>query len=802
MGISVVDSYRSAHLFDILGLHESVVAKCFFGTPAPLSGIGFAEIERRLRLSWLAEEAAPPLTDLPDYGWVRFRKAEGAEPHLWQPPTVKALQTTVGSARNVAAVADVSAQFAVYSQGVDAHEAVRLRDLLEIRPAGPELAMSEVEAAEALCHRFCASAMSLGSLSPEAHGTVTAAMNMLGGRSNTGEGGEDPAVYRVTAAQGGDGPVFPSDILQGGGGAAATERGGIAVAERVEAPAVHVSLNNKIKQVASGRFGVTAEYLAHAEEIEIKVAQGAKPGEGGQLPGHKVSGLIARLRHAQPGVSLISPPPHHDIYSIEDLAQLIYDLKRVNPRAAVGVKLVSSFGVGTVAAGVSKAYADYVVIAGNTGGTGAAALSSIKYAGSPWELGVAEAQQALRANDMRGRVRLRADGGLATARDVLVAALLGADEFAFGTSVLVAIGCDMARQCHLNTCPVGIATQRPELRAKFRGKPEHIVTLFRELSADLQRLLAKFGLPSLEAAIGRVDLLEQVRFDGGLKLLPMLADTGSGPRRWMGVRNDRPGEDERLDAPWTEGALEAARNGETYRVSAAISNAHRAVGAEVSGALAAARVRGEFSAADVCFELEGVAGQSFGAFLGEGVQLVLKGQANDFVGKGLSGGEIVLQPVGRAARASHEHVIVGNVALYGATGGRMFAAGRAGERFAVRNSGAVAVVEGIGDHGCEYMTGGSVVILGCIGVNFGAGMTGGTAWVLDADGDVLAGERYHAEFLEARPFVICSVDEQGTLRELLEEHVRLTRSELTAGMLADWERAAERFVLFVARPQA
>ena len=799
MGISVVDSYRSAHLFDILGLHETVVEKCFFGTPAPLSGIGFAEIERRLRESWCAP--APTVTDvsLPDYGWVRFRKADGAEPHLWQPPTVKALQTVVGSARNVPPTADATAQFAIYSHGVDVHEAVRVRDLLEIRPAGPEVPLSEVEAPETLCHRFVSSAMSLGSLSPEAHQTVTAAMNMLGARSNTGEGGEDPAVYRVQGT--GSRVQGPED-----GGVAAMVAGdaggGLAVAERVQAPAVHVSLNNKIKQVASGRFGVTAEYLAHAEEIEIKVAQGAKPGEGGQLPGHKVSGLIARLRHAQPGVSLISPPPHHDIYSIEDLAQLIYDLKRVNPRAAVGVKLVSSFGVGTVAAGVAKAYADYVVIAGNTGGTGAAALSSIKYAGSPWELGLAEAQQALRANHMRERVRVRADGGLATARDVLVAALLGADEFAFGTSVLVAIGCDMARQCHLNTCPTGIATQKPELRAKFRGKPEHIVTMFRELSADLQRLLAKFGLRSLEEATGRVDLLEQVRFDGGLKLLPMLADKGDGARRWMGGRNDRPGEDERLDAPWTTDALEASRKGEAFRVSSEISNAHRAVGAEISGALAVARVKGEVERVDVTFALEGVAGQSFGAFLGEGVQLALKGQANDFVGKGLSGGSIVLQPVGRAAHASHEHVILGNVALYGATAGKLFAAGRAGERFAVRNSGAVAVVEGIGDHGCEYMTGGSVVILGGIGVNFGAGMTGGTAWVLDEDGDVLGQQRYHAEFLDAKPFAECSAEEQVGLQGLLAEHVRLTGSELTAGLLADWDPAARQFVLFVPKPQA
>ncbi len=803
MGISVVDSYRSAHLFDILGLHESVVTKCFAGTPAPLSGIGFAEIERRLRESWGAPGATT--ADLPDFGWVRFRKADGAEPHLWQPPTVKALQTVVGSARNVPATADITAQFAIYSQGVDVHEAVRVRDLLEIRPAGAELALDEVEPAELLCHRFCSSAMSLGSLSPEAHSTVTAAMNMIGGRSNTGEGGEDPAVYRSQSAVSG----LP-DAPEGAGGLGAQQLGDSEVEANASggrtavltAPAVHVNLNNKIKQVASGRFGVTAEYLAHAEEIEIKVAQGAKPGEGGQLPGHKVSGLIARLRHAQPGVSLISPPPHHDIYSIEDLAQLIYDLKRVNPRAAVGVKLVSSFGVGTVAAGVAKAYADYVVIAGNTGGTGAAALSSIKYAGSPWELGLAEAQQALRANHMRDRVRLRADGGLATARDVLVAALLGADEFAFGTAVLVAIGCDMARQCHLNTCPTGIATQRPELRARFRGKPEHIVTFFRELSGDLQRLLAKFGLPSLEAAIGRVDLLEQVRFDGGLNLSPMLADVGEGARHWMGGRNDRPGEDERLDAPWTTDALAAARAGEPYRVQSTISNAHRAVGAELSGALAVARVKGEVSQVDVTFALDGVAGQSFGAFLGEGVTLTLQGQANDFVGKGLSGGRIVLQPVGRAAHRSHDHVILGNVALYGATSGSLFAAGRAGERFAVRNSGAVTVVEGIGDHGCEYMTGGTAVILGGIGVNFGAGMTGGTAWVLDEDGDVLGQQRFHAEFLDGRPFALCSAEEQDGLRALLEEHVRLTGSELTAGLLANWANAAQAFALFLPKPQA
>jgi glutamate synthase (ferredoxin) len=801
MGISVVDSYRGAHLFDILGLHKSVVERCFPETPAPISGIGFAELDRRLRLTWQApatDETVSAANDLPDFGWVRFRKAETAEPHLWQPPTVKALQTVVGSARGVPQASDPSQAFQIFSRNVDAAEAVTLRDLLEIRPAGPELAMEEVEAPESLCHRFVASAMSLGSLSPEAHSTITHAMNSLGARSNTGEGGEDPAVYRPASAGGarpsGDGGEFAA--------MSSRDSGGAAVAELVTAPAVHASLNNKIKQIASGRFGVTAEYLAHAEEIEIKVAQGAKPGEGGQLPGHKVSGLIARLRHAQPGVALISPPPHHDIYSIEDLAQLIYDLKRVNPRAAVGVKLVSGCGVGTVAAGVAKAYADYVVIAGNTGGTGAAALSSIKYAGNPWELGLSEAQQLLRANGMRDRVRLRTDGGIMTARDVLVAALLGADEYAFGTAVLVALGCDMARQCHLNTCPTGIATQKPELRAKFRGKPEHVVEFFRQLSSDLQRLLAKFGLPSLEAAIGRVDLLEQVRFDGNLNLTPILADVGDGPRRWMGLRNDRPGKDKPLDEEWTAPAIEAARKGKPYKVKTAICNEHRSVGARLSGELAILRAKGEIDCVDATFELEGVAGQSFAAFAGEGIKLVLTGQANDFVGKGLSGAEVVLRPVGRAVERSWDHVLLGNVALYGATAGRLLAAGRAGERFAVRNSGATAVIEGIGDHGCEYMTGGTVVILGDIGINFGAGMTGGTAWVLDHDHTVVSQTRYHEEFLEARLFEQTSIEEQAALHSLLETHVRLTGSELALHLLSEWTESSKDFVLFVPKPQA
>jgi glutamate synthase (ferredoxin) len=805
MGISVVDSYRGAHLFDILGLHASVVNRCFTNTPAPLSGIGFAELDRRLRASWQAPaEDAAPQKELPDFGWVRFRKADLAEPHVWQPPNVKALQTVVGSARGtMAAAADPASAFAIFSRNVDAGEAVTLRDLLEIRPVGPELAVDDVEAPESLCRKFVASAMSLGSLSPEAHQTITQAMNMLGARSNTGEGGEDPMVYRPQAAA----PGTPAP--EGGSAAASTTgsgfaSGGLAVAELIAAPAVHTgtSLNNKIKQIASGRFGVTAEYLAHAEEIEIKVAQGAKPGEGGQLPGHKVSGLIARLRHAQPGVSLISPPPHHDIYSIEDLAQLIYDLKRVNPRAAVGVKLVSEFGVGTVAAGVAKAYADYIVIAGNGGGTGAAALSSIKYAGSPWELGLSEAQQLLRANGMRERVRLRTDGGITTARDVLVAALLGADEYAFGTAVLVALGCDMARQCHLNTCPTGIATQKPELRAKFRGKPEHVVTFFTQLAGDLQRLLAKFGLASLEAAVGRVDLLEQVRFDGNLDLTPVLSDAGEGPTRWMGGRNARPGHDEPLDESWTALALAAAKKGEPFTVKAHINNAHRAVGARLSGEASILRAKGELESLDATFELDGTAGQSFGAFAGEGMTLVLTGQANDFVGKGLSGATLVLRAVGRAAEHSAEHVLLGNVALYGATAGRLFAAGRAGERFAVRNSGVTAVIEGVGDHACEYMTGGMVVILGGIGINFGAGMTGGFAWVLDEDQTMISETRFHDEFLSAQSFAETTPEQQSALKGLIEQHVQLAHSALGKSVLANWNCASSNFILFTPKPQA
>ncbi len=791
MGISVLDSYRSAHLFDILGLDHEVVELCFFGTPSPISGIGFAELEAALRDVWSAaqeEDVQPALVNvthqdsqpptatvqqpvtpreaktLPDYGWVRFRKDDRAEPHTWQPQTVKALQVVTGAARGAAGagLSPIQAWNAFGTLAIENKPTV-LRDLLEIRPAAAPLSLDQVESAPTIVSRFIASAMSLGSLSPEAHQTITEAMNQLGGRSNTGEGGEDPAHF----------PAYPG------------------------APAI---LNNKVKQVASARFGVTTEYLAHAEEIEIKIAQGSKPGEGGQLPSHKVTELIARLRHAQPGVALISPPPHHDIYSIEDLAQLIFDLKRVNPRAAIGVKLVSECGVGTVAAGVAKAYADYIVIAGHAGGTGASPLSSIKYAGNPWEIGLAEAQQVLMQNGLRGRVRLRCDGGLRTGRDVLIAALLGADEFAFGTAVLVALGCDMARQCHLNTCPTGIATQRPDLRAKFRGKPANVVRFFEELTRDLQTLLASLGLPSLEAAIGRVELLEQVSAAGGLDLSRLLAPAREGHVRWQGQRNRRPADHANIDNAWVQPALAARAAGLPFAVEETIANKHRTLGARLAGELVWHGLHHKDTPLN--FKMKGVAGQSFGAFAVPGMQLVLEGMANDFVGKGLCGGELILRGQGRAARESELHVILGNVALYGATSGSLFAAGRAGERFAVRNSGALAVVEGIGDHGCEYMTGGLVAVLGSTGQNFGAGMTGGLAWVFDEDGAFVSQTRYHTSFLTPEP--LSQLDEAAgeELRQLIQLHAEKTASTRAHRILSDWSNLSSRFLRLTPLPQA
>ncbi len=781
MGISVVDSYRGAHLFDAIGISQHVVDKCFAGVPAPIGGIGFTEIENYVRQLWSAdpvienspdkgpaEFSAAPIRELPDYGFVRFRKADEAESHSWQPTTVRALQSVVGSTKQGAALA--LTPFATFAAQAVEVEPSNLRDLLEMRPVGSELAIDQIAPADTITRTFVASAMSFGSLSPEAHQTITEAMNVLGARSNTGEGGEDPAVYA---------PVNGAPSL----------------------------LNNKIKQVASARFGVTAEYLAHAEELEIKIAQGAKPGEGGQLPGHKVTELIARLRHAQPGMQLISPPPHHDIYSIEDLAQLIWDLKRANPRAAVGVKLVSGCGIGTIAAGVAKAYADYIVIAGHAGGTGASPLSSIKYAGNPWELGLAEAQQVLIHNGLRGRVRLRTDGGLRTARDIVMAAMLGADEFAFGTAVLVALGCDMARQCHLNTCPTGIATQRPDLRAKFRGKPEHVVRFFNELAEEVRQLLAKLGLPSLSAATGRTDLLEQVRFNAGLDLKPVLAATAvavatGNAIRWEGKRNDRPVSRPPIDDAWVEPAFAAWKAGLPYCLETHVTNEDRTLGARLAGQIAQYRTDNPGSTGScLTFNLKGVAGQSFGAFNTDGMILKLEGLANDFVGKGLCGGELVIRGRGRVALQSEAHTLLGNVALYGATSGSLFAAGRAGERFAVRNSGALAIVEGVGDHACEYMTGGLVVVLGRTGINFGAGMTGGLAWVYDEDGEFVVNGRYHSAFLQPDTWDQLDAAARDSIRELVAMHASKTASTRAQWLLSNWDSEARKFVRLTPKPQ-
>ncbi len=749
MGISTLSSYCGGQIFEVLGLGHEVISTCFAGTASPIGGIGFEEIAEdvlaRHRVAF--SSAASPATSLPDHGRVRFRK-EG-EDHGWAPPVVVALQQ------------------AVKVQGPEAYGGFLVkngarrpagpRDLLTVRQTNP-ISLDEVESAESIRRRFISSAMSLGALSPEAHATLSIAMNRMGAKSNSGEGGEDPFNYR--ALPNGD------------------------------------RADNRIKQVASARFGVTTEYLVRAEELEIKIVQGAKPGEGGQLPGHKVSELIARLRHAVPGIQLISPPPHHDIYSIEDLAQLIHDLKTVNPRARVGVKLVSEVGVGTVAAGVAKAYADYVLIAGHNGGTGASPLSSIKHSGSPWELGLAETQATLVRNGLRHRIEVRTDGGLKTGRDVVIAALLGAESYGFGTAPLVAMGCAMARQCHLNTCPTGIATQRPDLRAKFKGTPEQVITYFTFLAEEVRQILASMGARNLEEIIGRNDLLERLEHPElpraqMLDLSVLFAPTNpeGRPRRPTGVlhhtqsRNDRPGL-VALDSEILTDLRPYLESGLPFSGSYPIYNHNLAVGARVAGEIVQRHGDAALAAGAIRLRFTGSAGQSFGAFTCRGMHLELEGEANDYVGKGLSGAEITIRPFRRAAYAdvSHQHLIIGNTVLYGATGGRLFAAGQAGDRFAVRNSGAVAVIEGAGNHCCEYMTSGIVAVLGRAGRNFGAGMSNGVAYVLDEAGTF--DSRVNHDMVE-----LAEMEEQDVelLRRLIREHEEKTVSPRARTILVQWE---------------
>jgi glutamate synthase domain-containing protein 2/glutamate synthase domain-containing protein 1/glutamate synthase domain-containing protein 3 len=777
MGISTLSSYCGAQTFDALGLGHEVVSTCFAGTTSPIGGIGYEEISedviQRHSSAYSVQEnsAGPPQEPgkgLPDHGRVRFRK-EGEE-HGWAPPMVVALQKAVGG-KAVKREADGGESFrTTYQEFVTKNNQRRPagpRDLIGPR-MGSRLPLDEVEPVEEIRRRFVSSAMSLGALSPEAHTTLSVAMNRIGARSNSGEGGEDPENYR---------PLDNGDRA-----------------------------DNRIKQVASARFGVTTEYLTRAEELEIKIVQGAKPGEGGQLPAHKVTDLIARLRHAVTGIQLISPPPHHDIYSIEDLAQLIQDLKTVNPHARIGVKLVSESGVGTVAAGVAKAYADYVLIAGHNGGTGASPLSSIKHAGSPWELGLAEAQTTLVRNGLRHRIEVRTDGGLRTGRDVVIAALLGAESYGFGTAPLVAMGCAMARQCHINTCPTGIATQREDLRAKFKGTPEQVITYFTLLAEEVRGLLAEMGFRSLDEIIGRHDLLQRIErpevpraqmldlsmlLDGGAGNRPLVAGQGSGPetRRRTVERNDRPGLIS-LDKEILEDLEPYLDCGLPFSGSYQVLNHHLTVGARVAGAIAERKGDAGLPAGSVRLRFTGTAGQSFGAFACRGMHLELEGEANDYVGKGLSGGEITIRPFRRAAYAhtSHQHLIIGNTVLYGATAGKLFAAGQAGDRFAVRNSGAVAVIEGAGNHCCEYMTGGIVVVLGRAGRNFAAGMSNGVAYVIDESGTFST--RLNHDMVE---LAVVDAEDVELLRKLIHEHEEKTVSARARTMLVQWDQFVPLF---------
>ncbi len=749
MGISTLQSYRGAQIFEAVGLSRDLVERYFSGTSSKVSGVDLDVIARETALRH--ERAFPgdawTYPELDPGGLYQWRRR--GERHTFNPDSVSKLQHAVRSQsfetfREFARAADD-----------DAERLCTLRGLFRFRFAETPLALEEVEPASEVVKRFCTGAMSLGSISREAHEALAIAMNRLGGKSNTGEGGEDPE--RFTPDPSGD------------------------------------SRRSAIKQVASGRFGVTSWYLVNADELQIKMAQGAKPGEGGQLPGHKVDDYIARIRHSTPGVGLISPPPHHDIYSIEDLAQLIHDLKNANPRARVSVKLVAETGVGTVAAGVSKAKADGVLISGHDGGTGASPQTSIKSAGAPWEIGLAETQQTLVLNDLRGRIRVQTDGGLKTGRDVVVAALLGADEFGFSTAPLVALGCILMRVCHLNTCPVGIATQNPELRRRFTGLPEHVVQYFFFVAEQVRELMAKLGFRRLDDLIGRSDRLEvQPAIDHwkarGLDYSALLFQPDV-PHARRNVTGQDHGLERALDHRLIELARPALERREAVELQLPIRNVNRTVGT-ILGSEVSRRHGGEGLPEDtIRVSFTGSAGQSFGAFLPSGITLMLEGEANDYCGKGLSGGKIVVRTPAAATFDAAENIIVGNVVLYGATGGEAYFNGVAGERFAVRNSGALAVVEGVGDHGCEYMTGGRVVILGRTGRNFGAGMSGGIAYVLDESGDFPKLCNPTMVELEA----LGAEDEQTVLR-LLRRHFQYTRSKRADQVLRKWDDLAGRFV--------
>jgi glutamate synthase (NADPH/NADH) large chain len=747
MGIAVISSYRGGYNFEAVGLSRALVAEFFPGMPSRISGIGLAGLEAKAvelhRKAW-----DPAAISLPVGGFYKARRA--GEAHAFEARMIHVLQSACDRGDY--------GLYKRFSEGMANMPMIQLRDLLDIRPdtrdGAKPVAIDEVESVNEIRKRFVTPGMSLGALSPEAHGALNIAMNRIGAKSVSGEGGEDRARYKPLPN--GDNP------------------------------------NSAVKQIASGRFGVTAEYLNECREIEIKVSQGAKPGEGGQLPGFKVTELIAKLRHATPGVMLISPPPHHDIYSIEDLAQLIYDLKQINPDARVTVKLVAMTGIGAIAAGVAKAKADTILISGNVGGTGASPQTSIKYAGGPWEMGLSEAHQVLTLNNLRHSVRLRTDGGIRTGRDVVIAAMLGAEEYGIGTASLIAMGCIMVRQCHSNTCPVGVCTQDEALRAKFTGTPDKVINLFTFIAEETREILARLGLRSLQHAVGRTDLLMQVSRGGehldDLDLNPLLVKADPGlnkPYCTVAGRNEVP---DTLDAQIVRDAAPMLERGEKMQLTYTVQNTARAIGTRTSSHIVRKFGMEGLQPGHLTVQLKGSAGQSLGAFAVQGLRLEVTGEANDYVGKGLSGATIVIRPTPGLANP-HRQAILGNTVLYGATSGRLFAAGLAGERFGVRNSGAVTVIEGCGANGLEYMTGGTAVILGPVGFNFAAGMTGGMAFVLDAEG-------VFRRQLNAESVVVCRVASahwQGVLRGLVEEHWRETGSALADDLLRNWDLAVGQF---------
>jgi glutamate synthase (NADPH/NADH) large chain len=780
MGISTYQSYCGAQIFDAVGLSTEFVKDYFYGTPTKIEGAGLPEIaEETVRRHKLAFGHSPVYANQLDVGGDYAYRIRG-EDHMWTPETVSALQHAVrGNSQE---------RYRQFAEAINDHSErlITPRSLFVIKQAETPVPLEEVEPAASIVKRFATGAMSFGSISREAHTTLAIAMNRIGGKSNTGEGGEEPD--RFVPLPNGD------------------------------------SMRSAIKQVASGRFGVTAEYLVNADDIQIKMAQGAKPGEGGQLPGHKVDEIIAKVRHSTPGVGLISPPPHHDIYSIEDLAQLIFDLKNVNPRARISVKLVSEVGVGTVAAGVSKAKADHVTISGYEGGTGASPLTSLKHAGSPWEIGLAETQQTLVLNRLRGRIAVQVDGGLRTGRDVVVGALLGADEFGFATAPLIAAGCIMMRKCHLNTCPVGVATQDPDLRAKFTGQPEHVINYFFFVAEEVREMMAAMGFRTVDEMIGRVDMLDMRKAldhwkAKGLDFTRLLhkpdMDASVAIRQ---VEQQKHGIWDIPDRLLIEQAQPALINGTPVKIDIPIRNVNRTVGAMLSGEVAKRYGHGGLPEDTIAVKLTGTAGQSFGAFLAHGVSFELEGEGNDYVGKGLSGGRIVIYPHHETKFAAPESIIVGNTVLYGAIAGECYFRGVAGERFAVRNSGATAVVEGVGDHGCEYMTGGIVAVIGQTGRNFAAGMSGGIAYVLDEAGDF--DQRVNMQMVEIAPIPaeddmmnrilhlqgdlenhgIVDLDHDMTRYDaerlclLLKKHVHYTNSDRARQILDNWGEFLPKFI--------